>query len=121
MKKSSTAIDFWFVNFSFWIFEETSKFWAASLKNESNLLLVRITVFMGTNRNLFRRTVLQNCRKVKNCSLDYCSWENIPTFRNPNQNSAALWRIFSTNKSAPANRKKGFYTNHRDPNNREVV
>ncbi len=33
------------------------------------------------------------------------------TNRNPNQNSAALWRIFSSNKSAPANRKEGFYTN----------
>ncbi len=27
-----------------WIFEKTSKFWAASCKNESNLLLVQITV-----------------------------------------------------------------------------
>jgi hypothetical protein len=26
-------------------------------------------------------------------------------------NVAALWRIFSSNKSAPANRKKEFYTN----------
>ncbi len=30
--------------FGSWIFEKTSKFWAASCKNESNLLLVRITV-----------------------------------------------------------------------------
>jgi hypothetical protein len=30
--------------FNFWIFEKTSKFWAASYKNVSNLLLVRITV-----------------------------------------------------------------------------
>ncbi len=29
--------------------------------------------------------------------------------RNPNQNSATLWRIFSSNKSDPANRNKGFY------------
>jgi hypothetical protein len=35
--------------------------------------------------------------------------------RNPNQKRSALWRIFSTNKSATANRKKGFYTNC-DPN-----
>jgi hypothetical protein len=34
---------FWFINL-FLIFEETSKFPAASYKNESNLLLVRITV-----------------------------------------------------------------------------
>jgi hypothetical protein len=36
-----------------------------------------------------------------------------------NQNSAVLWRIFSSNKSAAANKKKGFYTN-RDPNKQEV-
>ncbi len=38
--------------------KKTSNFWAASLKNESNLL-VWITVCMGTNCNLFRRTVLE--------------------------------------------------------------
>jgi hypothetical protein len=32
--------------------------------------------------------------------------KNIPTSRNPNQNSATLWQDFSY-KSAPANRKKG--------------
>jgi hypothetical protein len=35
----------------------------------------------------------------------------ILTSRDPNQNRAALWRIFSSNKSAPANRKTGFYAN----------
>jgi hypothetical protein len=43
----------------------------------------------------------------------------IPTSGNPNQIRAALWRIFSSNKSAPANRKTGFYAN-RDPNKQEV-
>jgi hypothetical protein len=42
--------------------------------------------------------------------------ERIPTSRNPNQNRAALWRILLSNKSAPANRKTGFYAN-RNPNN----
>ncbi len=77
-------------------------------KNKSHLLLDRIAVCMGTNRNLFRQTVLQKCVGVSRCSLDYSSWVEylkIPTSRNPNQNSAALWRIFSSNKSAPANRK----------------
>jgi hypothetical protein len=37
---------------------------------------------------------------------------NNPTTRNPNQTSAALCRIFSSNKSVPANRKKGFFTSH---------
>ncbi len=43
------------------------------------------------------------------------------TYRNPNQYSATLWRIFSSNKSAPANRKKRIllYTN-RNPNKQEV-
>jgi hypothetical protein len=31
----------------------------------------------------------------------------IPTSSNPNQNRAALWRIFSSNKSAPANWNTG--------------
>jgi hypothetical protein len=34
-------------------------------------------------------------------------------------NSATLWRIFSSNKIAPANTKKGFYANH-NPNKQEV-
>ncbi len=41
--------------------------------------------------------------------------ERKPTPRNPNQNRATL----STNISATANRKKGYYTNH-DPNKQEV-
>jgi hypothetical protein len=42
-----------------------------------------------------------------------------PTFRNPNQNSATFWRIFSSNKLASAKRKKRFYTNS-NPNKQEV-
>ncbi len=39
-------------------------------------------------------------------------WElRTSSFRNPNQNRAALWRIFSSDKSAPANRKTGFHAN----------
>jgi hypothetical protein len=41
------------------------------------------------------------------------------TSRNPNQNRAALWQIFPSNKSMPSNRKTGFYAN-RDPNKQEV-
>jgi hypothetical protein len=37
--------------------------------------------------------------------------EETLTSRNPNQNSATLWHIFSSNKSEPAKRKKGFYIN----------
>ncbi len=33
-----------------------------------------ITVCVGTNRNLCRRTVRQKCRKVNNCFVDYGPW-----------------------------------------------
>jgi hypothetical protein len=83
------------------------------------LLFVWIAVFMSTNSDLFRRTVLQKCRR-NNIVLwiTACEWK-IPTSCNPYQNSALLWWIFSSNKSAPANSKKEFYTN-RDPNKQEV-
>ncbi len=37
-------------------------------------------------------------------------------FQHPAKNSAALWGNFKSNKSAPANRKKGFYTGCQDKN-----
>ncbi len=64
-----------------WISDKSSKFWATSCKNESNLLLVWITVCMCSNHYLFRRTMLQKCGRDINCSLDYGSWvknSNIP-------------------------------------------
>jgi hypothetical protein len=45
--------------------------------------------------------------------------KRIPISLNPNQNRSAFWWIFSLNKSAPANRKTGFYANHY-PNKQEV-
>ncbi len=59
-----------------WIFDKSSKFWAASCKNESTFLLVWITVCMCSNRDLFRRTVLQKCGRDINCSLDYSSCQH---------------------------------------------
>jgi hypothetical protein len=41
-----------------------------------------------------------------------------PSFRNPHLNRAPLWWIFSSNESAPANRKIAFYAN-REPNKQE--
>jgi hypothetical protein len=38
-------------------------------------------------------------------------FEETLTSRNQKQNTARLWRIFSSKKSAPAIRKKGFYIN----------
>jgi hypothetical protein len=62
--------------------------------------------------------MIQKSLKVT-CSLDYGSWAEYSNIPHPNQNSAAILWIYSTNKSAPANRKKCFYTN-RDPNQQEV-
>jgi hypothetical protein len=51
--------------------------------------------------------------------LDHSSWVKNSNIQNPNQNRATLWRIFSSKKSAPANRKTGFYAN-RDQNKQKV-
>jgi hypothetical protein len=71
---------------------------------------------MVKNRNVFRQTGLQKCEEsqylVFGVRLVRRILEENLTSRNPNQDSATLWRIFSSNDSAPANRKKGFYTNH---------
>jgi hypothetical protein len=50
---------------------------------------------MCSSRDLFRQTVLHKCGKDINCSLDCGSQVKNSSFRNPNQNRAALWRIFS--------------------------
>ncbi len=108
--------------FYFWslIVDKSSKFWAASCKNKSNLLLVWITVCMCSNHDLFRRTVLQKRGRDINCSLDYGSWvknSNIPAIQTKIEQH--FWGIFSLNKSVSANRKTGFYANC-DPNKQEV-
>jgi hypothetical protein len=46
----------------------------------------------------------------------------IEEFQHPaiqTENSAALWRNFSSNKSVPANMKKGFYKGHM-PKNKKI-
>ncbi|MFN9901392.1 MAG: hypothetical protein ACK55Z_21945 [bacterium] len=74
---------------------------------------------MCSSRDLFRQTVFHKCERGINCSLDCGSQvKTFLSFRNPNQNRAALWRIFSSNESAPANRKTAFYAN-REPNKQE--
>jgi hypothetical protein len=74
LEKDINRFRFLIFDFWSWIFDKCSKFWADSCKNESNLLLVWIRVCMFSNRDLFRRTVLQKCGRYINCSLDYSSW-----------------------------------------------
>ena len=59
------------------------------------LLLVRFTGCMSSSRDLFHQTVFHKCWRDINCSLDFGSQVKNSSFRNPNQNRAALWRIFS--------------------------
>ncbi len=57
-----------FLIFKFWswIFEKSSKFWAASYKNESNLLLVGITVCLESFLPIGCRTFI--CWKIRQSS-----------------------------------------------------
>jgi hypothetical protein len=84
------------------------------------LLLVGITGCMATNRNLFPPNRSPKMRESQQLSFGLRLLRRIfEETRNPNQNRAFIWKIFSSNKSRPANRKKGFYTN-RNPNKQEV-
>jgi hypothetical protein len=66
---------------------------------------------MCTNRNLFPKTSPQkNAGSIHFMFRGRIISRIFKEFktRNPNQSHAALWRIFSSNKSVPANRKKDF-------------
>ncbi len=69
--KDSTATGLRFFYFWSWKFDKSSKFWAASCINESN------HVCMGSNRDLFRRTVLRRCARDVNCSLKWNSTDSL--------------------------------------------
>jgi hypothetical protein len=47
-----------------------------------------------SSRDLFRQTVFHKCGRDINCSLDFGSQVKNSSFRNLNQNRAALWRVF---------------------------
>ncbi len=98
LEKDINRYRFFIFYFWSWIFDKSSKFWADSCKNESNLLLVWNMVCMCSNLDLFRQTELQKC------SRDI----NIPQSK-PKRGSTLV--DFASNKSAPANRKTGFYAN----------
>ncbi len=83
LKRTSTATCFLIFYFWSWIFEKSSKLWAASYKNESNLLLVGMT------------TCLESFLPI-GCRTFIC-WKNPPniilTSRNP-KNNCWISRIF---------------------------
>jgi hypothetical protein len=66
---------------------------------------------MGTNRDLFCRTLLQKCGRVNNCSLDYIRLvsRTFEEFHHPAIQPKIMQhfaRFFPSNKSAPANKEK---------------
>ncbi len=75
--------------FHSWIFEKTSKFWAASCKNEFNLLLVRITVGIESWLPIGWRTYIWWKNLPKCCSILVCiagCWNSLLTSCNPKNN-----------------------------------
>jgi hypothetical protein len=76
---------------------------------------------MCSSRDLFRQTVFHECGSDINCPLD-CGLrvKNFIIPESKPKNRAALLRFFSSNKSAPANRKTGFFYANREPNKQEV-
>jgi hypothetical protein len=113
LTRTSTAKGFLFFNFSFEYLKRLSKFWTASNKSASippsylaHGLYEHKPISFLPNRSPKMRESQQlffGLRLVRRI------FEETLTSRNPNQNSATLWQIFSSNKSASANRKTGFY------------
>ncbi len=95
-KRTSTAICFEFFYFWSWIFDKSSKFWAASCKNESNLLLVRFTVCIESCLPIGWRTFIwwKNPPKFSSILIWIAEWWNfLPASRNP-KNNWCLSRIY---------------------------
>jgi hypothetical protein len=78
---------------------------------------------MYTNRNLFRQTGLQKCEESQQLffglRLERRISEETLNISQSKPKYCNTLADFLSNKSAPANRKKGFCTN-RDPNKQEV-
>ncbi len=76
-------------SFQFWIFKNTSKFWAASYKNESNLLLVRITVCIESFLPIGWCTFIRWKNPPKGCTILVWiagCWTILLTSHNPKNN-----------------------------------
>jgi len=70
------------------------------------LLLWQILVVCAQTAIFFNEPVSKQCR-IYNL---YVEGDLVPPKRARNTGCTGLWRIFSSNKRVPANRKKGFHT-----------
>ncbi len=80
---------FWIFKFYSWIFKKTSKFWAASCKNKSNLLLVRKELYRILSSYWLAHFYLIKKNRPKCCSvlvwITGC-WNSLLTSRSPKNN-----------------------------------
>ncbi len=96
LEKDSNRYGFLIFKFYSWIFEKTSKFWAGSWKNQSNLLLVQITVCIESCIPISWRTFIWWKNLPKGSSIFVLiagCWNSLFTSRNP-KNNWCLFRIF---------------------------
>ncbi len=103
----------------FWIFQKTSKFWAASCKKKSNLLLIWITVCIESFFPIGWHTFIWWKNPPKCCSILVCiaeCWSSSLSSRNPKNNWCPS-RIFLEHGSA---KKIAVWAHaNRDPNKQE--
>jgi hypothetical protein len=103
LNRTSIALGFRFFNFSGEYLKRLQSSEPLHTKTLLLLLLIQHTGFMYTNRNLFRQNRSPKMRESQQLFFGLrlvrrIIEETLITSRNPNQNSATLWRIFSSNK-----------------------
>ncbi len=96
LEKDINRYRFFIFKFHSWIFKRTSKFWATSCKNVSNLMLVWITVCIGSCLVTGWRTYIGLKNPPKSCSILVWiagCWNSLLMSLNP-KNNWCLSRIF---------------------------
>ncbi len=96
LQKDINRYMFLIFNFWSWIFDKSSKFWAALCKYESNLLLVRITVCIESCLSTGWRTFIwwKNMPKCSSILVWIAEWWNFLLASRNRKNNWYLSRIF---------------------------
>jgi hypothetical protein len=119
-ERTLTAICFNFLIFDLEYLKQLQSSEPLHAKRPLILLLVRFTVCMCSNRDIFRRTMLQKCGRAINCSWDCGVCTKFHHSAIQTKIEVYFGGFFhQICNIAPANRKTGFYAD-RDPNKQEV-
>jgi hypothetical protein len=110
LKRTSTEKGFFIFYFLLWIFDKSSEPLHEKMNPTSCLFGSRFAC--AQTAIFFAKPCSKNAGEELIVLWIAARKQRFPASRNPNQNRAALWRIFSSNKSALAYRKTGFYANH---------